>query len=258
MKRYWPMIVGCFSFLGTALAVTPAMSESPLWAEAQSAAQKHDYAAAVQKVTELLESSSLDSDEEEKASLRSRGGWNFRLGRLVESLADFDRLIAKYPDMAPQLWERGITCYYLKEFANGAQQFEQYQTYYSNDVENAVWRYLCQAKVDGREQARKDMLPIKADGRIPMMEVYDLFQGNAQPKQVLDRIRTVLEVPDEAREARFMAHLYLGLYFDSEGDAKSARTHIDQAVEQYEKGHYMWAVARQHQRHLSERAEREE
>jgi len=104
------------------------------------------------------------------------------------------------------------------------------------------------------------MLPIEFDRRIPMMEVYDLFRGQAKPDVVLKRLKrleTTAAGGDVAREQRFNAHLYLALYHDSEGDLVKARQHLEQAVKQYETGHYMWAVAKQHLRHLRKRAEQE-
>ena len=35
---------------------------------------------------------------------------------------------------------------YAGEFAKGAKQFVDYQTFHSQDVENSAWRYLCVAR----------------------------------------------------------------------------------------------------------------
>ena len=241
-----------FAFIFPLLAVPPTIAAEREWAAAQQAAREKDYELAVKKTTELINAGQKDS-----ALFYHRGRWNFRLGQINDSLADFDRFIAEQPQLAPRLWERGITCYYAEKFADGSKQFEQYQTYYSNDVENAVWRYLCQARIDGREKARQALLPIKFDGRIPMMEVYELFRGKAKPDAVLKRLEATTASGDEAREQRFNAHLYLALFHDSEGDLVKARRHLEEAVKQYQAGHYMWAVAKQHQRHLRNRAQQQ-
>ena len=169
-----------FVFIFLLLAVPPLIAAEDEWAAAQQAAHERDYEFAVKKTTELINAGQTNPE-----MFYHRGRWNFRLGQINNSLADFDRFTVQRPELASRLWERGIACYYARKFADGSKQFEQYQTYYSNDVENSVWRYLCQARIDGREKARQAMLPIKFDRRIPMMEVYDLFRGKAKPKVVL-------------------------------------------------------------------------
>ena len=71
------------------------------------------------------------------------------------------------------------------QYAAGRKQFEGYQTVDSNDVENAVWRFLCMAHSDGVAAARDDLLKIKHDRRVPMMEIYAMFAGRTTPDQVL-------------------------------------------------------------------------
>ncbi len=239
-----------FVFIFALLALPPTIAAEDEWAAAQQAARERDYELAVKKTTELINAGQTTPE-----MFYHRGRWNFRLGQIDKSLADFDRFTVQRPELASRLWERGITCYYAQRFADGSKQFEQYQTYYSNDVENVVWRYLCQAQIEGREKARQAMLPIKFDRRIPMMEVYDLFRGKAKPDAVVKRLEATSTGGDEAREQRFNGHLYLALYHDSEGDLAKARQHLEEAVKQYKAGHYMWAVAKQHQRHLRKRAE---
>ena len=50
---------------------------------------------------------------------------------------------------------------------------------------------------------------------------------------------------DKLNERLFYAHLYLGLFFESEGDAKKALEHLTVAAD-HKIGHYMWDVARVH------------
>ena len=250
MKSWFILALGRrLAFLFLLLSVLPAKAVEDAWAAAEQAAKQKNYELAVKKATEWIV-----AGHQRPEIFYYRGRWNFRLGHMRQSLADFDSFLSQRPGATSRLWERGITCYYAGKFAAGAKQFEQYQTYYSNDVENAVWRYLCQARIEGQDKARSAMLPIKFDRRIPMMEVYELFQGNGKADAVLERIATSEAEETVAREQRFNAHLYLGLFYDSEGDLAKARQHIDQAVKQYQDGHYMWAVAKQHQQHLRRRA----
>jgi len=78
----------------------------------------------------------------EAAELELRGSEHFRAGRFAESVADFDAEIKLDPRRSPWHWKRGISLYYLGRYADGAKQFEGYQTVDGNDVENAVWRFL--------------------------------------------------------------------------------------------------------------------
>ena len=89
-----------------------------------------------------------------------RGRENFRLGEIKKSVADFDKYVELRPRLESRQWERGIAYYYAGEFKKGAEQFELYQTYHDNDVENSVWRYLCIARSVGVDKARSVMLPI--------------------------------------------------------------------------------------------------
>jgi lipoprotein NlpI len=174
-----------------------------------------------------------------------RGCTHFKLGKIKESLADFDRYLSLRPNEKPGHWQRGITCYYASEYEEGRKQFEGYEKVDANDVENAVWRYLCMAKSAGVEKARSDILKIGKDRRVPMMEVYALFSGNAKPEDVLAAAKAGEPSPAELNERLFYAHLYLGLYHEAQGDKKLAKEHLTQA-ESHPIDHYMWDVARVH------------
>lgn len=179
--------------------------------------------------------------------LEARGSEAFRAARFAESVADFDAEIALDPRRGPWHWKRGISLYYAGRYADGARQFEGYQTVDGNDVENAVWRFLCQARDPevGPERARREILVIKDDRRVPMRQIYDLFAGKMQPDDVLQAVE-VGDPQGDVRNGRlFYAHLYLGLYFDVMDDAVRARTHLDEAVK-HKIGHYMWDVAKVH------------
>ena len=175
-----------------------------------------------------------------------RGVEHFKLGHFKESIADFDKFIEFVPEQKPQHWRRGISCYYAGQYEEGRQQFELHQTVNSNDVENAVWHYLCVARSENREKARASLIPIKEDRRIPMMQIYELFAGKAQPDDVLAAAQTNTPSPDQLAQQLFYAHLYLGLYFEAAGQEKLAREHILKAADDYPQDHYMGDVARVH------------
>jgi lipoprotein NlpI len=188
-----------------------------------------------------------------------RGRENFRLGRVKEAVADFDRYVKLVPDAEPRQWERGIAMYYAGEFARGARQFELYQTFDDRDVENSVWRFLCMAREQGVEKARAVMLPIKKDSRVPMMQVFELYRGTIEPEQVLQAARAGEPAAEVLAARLFYAHLYLGLYHEATGDIAQARKFIEHAADKKLQhapriNGYMWDVASVHwQRMLAEK-----
>ena len=108
-------------------------------------------------------------------ALQRRGEEQFKLANFKESVADFERVVALQPQRRPYHWQLGISYYYTGQFKEGIELFESHQTVNSSDVENAVWHFLCVAKGVGLEAAKKRLLPIPNDTRVPMMQIYALF-----------------------------------------------------------------------------------
>src|SRR5262245_44962357 len=71
---------------------------------------------------------------------------DFERGRVTESATGFDNLVKLRPDVTPQLWQRGIALYYAGRYKDCRAQFESHRTVNPNDVENAVWHFLCVAR----------------------------------------------------------------------------------------------------------------
>src|SRR5262245_30499591 len=155
----------------------------------------------------------------------------FKLGKFAESLRAFDRFLELRPEQKAGHWRRGITCYYARQYDEGRKQFEAYEAVDTNDVENAVWRYLCMVPAVGVEKARAAMLKVGKDRRVPMMEVYDLFRGQLKPADVLAAVERDKPGAAERGKRLFYAHLYLGLYHESLGDRKRALEHLTTAAE---------------------------
>jgi lipoprotein NlpI len=175
----------------------------------------------------------------------ARGAEHFKLAQIQQSLADFDRAIQLNPAEAPYNWQRGITLYYAGRYLDGQKQFELHQTVNGNDVENAAWRYLCMARAGTVASARASILPIQHDSRVPMMQIYALYKGNAKVDDVLEAATASNPSADALRERLFYAHLYIGLYYEAAGDTKTARKHVKLAANQ-RVDHYMGDVARVH------------
>jgi lipoprotein NlpI len=185
-----------------------------------------------------------------------RGSEQFKLGRIKESIADFDKFLELRPTETPGHWKRGISYYYAGRFDDGRKQFEGYEKVDTNDVENAVWHFLCVARMSGVEKARAGLLKIGKDKRVPMMQVYDLFANKLTPADVLRAAREGAPSPELLNRQLFYAHLYLGLYYEVMGDRKKALEHLTEAADKHRVGHYMWDVARVH-RDILNKAEKQ-
>jgi len=166
---------------------------------------------------------------------------DFRAGRIEQSLAGFDRVALLSPADAPYLWQRGIAQYYGGKFKECRDMFISHRTVNPDDVENAVWHFLCVAKAESPDAARKQILPVGPDGRVPMREVYQMFQGRMTPAQVM-------KAAGSDPTAQFFARLYVGLYLEATGDAAAGRAQIEMAAEDRfaRVGGYMHDVARVH------------
>jgi lipoprotein NlpI len=175
-----------------------------------------------------------------------RGGESFKLGKIEDSLKDFDRFLELRPEEKPGHWQRGISLYYSGKFKEGAEQFQAGEKVFGDDVENAVWHFLCNARVVGPTKARLQLLKIGKDKRELMMVVYDLFAGKAKPEDVLAAVERGSPPEAELKSRRFYANLYLGLYYDAAGEKDKARQYLEQAAEDPHTGGYMGDVARVH------------
>lgn len=175
-----------------------------------------------------------------------RGVINFLLGHIDASAADFDQLAEAQPDKMPALWQRGIVLYEAGRYEDARKQFEMNHTVNPHDVENAVWQFLCVAHQKGLAEARKQMLPVTGDTRIPMMEIYELFAGKGSPEKVMERVEKETASPTVQPAYLFYAHFYLSLYFEASGNDALRREHLQKAVDTHLKNEYMWEVARVH------------
>jgi lipoprotein NlpI len=163
-----------------------------------------------------------------------------------ESVAEFDKVIELEPKAAPQLWQRGLALYYAEDFKEGRRQFELHRTVNPDDVENAAWHFLCVARADGVEAARKALIPMEGDARIPMKEVYELFGGKGSEEAVLKAANAGDPTSEEHRNQLCYAHLYLGLYYEALGQTEKAKDHMLKAAQNFRMDHYMGRTAQVH------------
>ncbi len=175
-----------------------------------------------------------------------RGDAYLKSGKWKEAIADFDLFLEAQPKSAADHWRRGIALYYAGRFDDGRKQFDLHRTVNPEDVENSAWHYLCNARANTPEKARKDLIPVSKDTRVPMKQVLELFAGQLKPQEVIDAAENSKLEGKELTSARFYAHLYVALFYESEKDDKKALEHITAAVEKYKIGDYMWDVGDAH------------
>jgi lipoprotein NlpI len=170
----------------------------------------------------------------------SRAVDDFERGRIAESVEGFDTVAKLVPDLAPQLWQRGIALYYAGRYKDCRAQFESHRTVNPNDVENAAWHFLCVARGESVQNARAALLPVGPDSRVPMRQVYEMFRGALKPEDVM-------AAAGDRPAAQFYAHLYVGLYLEATGNKAAALEHITAAAsDQYASAGYMHIVAKTH------------
>jgi lipoprotein NlpI len=188
----------------------------------------------------------MQAAAESPSELFQEGVELFFAAKPVESSERFDALIKADPTAEPELWQRGLSLYYADRFQDGREQFESHRTVNPNDVENPAWHFACVARLEGLEAARKAMLPVGPDRRVPMKEIIAYYRGEGSPEEIL----AAAEAGDEAgkRNRLCYAHLYLGLFAEATGDADAAKQHISLAAGRYSMDHYMGRVAQVHAR----------
>ena len=174
----------------------------------------------------------------------------FKLGQFDGAVGDFDQYLRALPRRAPFLWQRGVACYYAGRYAEGRRQFESHRLVNSNDVENVVWHFACVARQEGIAGARAALLPLPNDRRVPMRHIYALVEGRLRPDDVLLAARTGKPAPAELKLRLFLAHFYIGLYYEATGEPALAREYILTAADEYAPPIYLGDVARAHARLL--------
>jgi lipoprotein NlpI len=165
---------------------------------------------------------------------------HFQAARIKESVRDFDQVVKLAPQAEPQLWQRGIALYYAGRYKDCRAQFESHRTVNPNDVENAAWHFLCVARGASAAEAKRALLPVGPDERVPMTQILAMFRGDLAPERVI-------ESAGSDPSAQFYAHLYTGLYLEALGNESAALRHIRIAAQdRYSAGGYMHTVARVH------------
>jgi lipoprotein NlpI len=188
------------------------------------------------------------SDSKSPRAYVQQGMEHFRTAKIKDSIEAFEKAVRLQPEMKPHLWQLGISYYYAEEYEKGRRLFEAHQTVNPQDVENAIWHFLCVAKVEGVEAARKSFIRITDDRRIPMKELHALFAGKADKEAVLTAAGRDNASGSESKGGFFYAHLYLGLYEEATNHPKESLAEMQKAAGEYAQSHYMGDVAKVHLR----------
>lgn len=155
----------------------------------------------------------------------------FMNAQMPEAIKAYDKSIELQPVLKPRCWQRGLAYYFNDQFKLGKEQFEVHQTVNSQDVENSVWHLLCNSRLVGVDEARKSMIPIRGDQRVPMPEVLEMFAGTGSIEKVLQAATKNSSASGSRRDNQlYYAHLYIGLFHDMNGDTQKARESMTEAV----------------------------
>lgn len=202
------------------------------------------------------------SQAPEDGALRSRrGDLRLFLGRFHESIEDFEKMIALDPAQDAPHWRLGIAYYFAREWKKSAQQFEKYHAHDGRDRENGIWKFLAQAKDEGIEKARVEMLVYTRFDREPFPALYEMFAGRKPAEELFSEI--INKGLEKDTKVMFFAHYYAALNEEllagerasltSETRRKMALAHLEKALacftpETASRGGpgYMWQVARLH------------
>lgn len=182
--------------------------------------------------------------------LTRRGDALLFLGDAKGAVADFEKEIEIDPSHDAPHWRLGIAYYFAGQYAKSAKQFEKYHAHDGRDRENGVWKFFAQARVDGVEKARKEMLEYTRFDREPFPAIYDMLAGKKTDKEVLAELEKK-GLTDNAL-VMFFAHYYIGLNDELLGHKELARENLAKAVKLAMKAGagggpgYMGQVARLH------------
>ncbi len=167
----------------------------------------------------------------------------YQSGNAKKSVELFDRAIELAPSLFAYNWQRGIALCTSGDFQRGAEQFKSHHQVNPDDVENSAWYFLCVAKTDGLEEARKLVIPSRGDSRQPMMSILQMLKGELEPEQVMQSAIDSTPEGSLRKRAQFYADLYIGLYYDSLGQSEKAASHLKSSL-QYDQNGYMANTAR--------------
>lgn len=164
-------------------------------------------------------------------------------GHPKDSIQRFDRANELNPKGEAHNWQRGIALATVGDFKRGAEQFKLHREVNPDDVENSAWYYLCVAKSEGLDAAKKSVIPSRGDRRQPMMNILNMLREEETPEQVMAAAEKVGPAEEQRKMAQFYADLYIALYHDSADRKEEAVKYLKRSLE-YGINGYMADTAR--------------
>lgn len=172
----------------------------------------------------------IERSPNETALYSRRGDAHFFRGHFKEAVADYRKMMELNPAIKASHWRHGIACYYARQYAEAANQFEIYHTFDNVDRENGIWRFFSQYKAKGAEAARQGLLKYEKDDREPFPDLYRLFEGKMTPENILKNIEKADLTENEKSKRHFYAYLYIGLNESLKGRKEAAKQYLQKAV----------------------------
>lgn len=160
-----------------------------------------------------------------------RGCAFFKLGNLNAAVTDWKTFLKLKTDKEADHWQICVAYALLGRYEDGRAQFEWHKTVNDEDMEVALWHFLCVARTLGLEQARKNLMAAKGEKRVPMAELHELFKGTGSEASVWLAVEDGFPDEEERTKRTFYANYYLGLYREAQGNFEEARSFIQAAVE---------------------------
>jgi len=160
-----------------------------------------------------------------------RGCANFKLANLQGAVSDWVTFIRLKPDKEAEHWQICVAYALLGSYEDARKQFEWHWTVNAEDMEVAFWHYLCVARMDGLESARENLIEVTGEKRVPMLELYQLFEGEGSEADVWLSVEEGDPDKDERTQREFFANYYLGLYKQANGKLELADELIGKALE---------------------------
>lgn len=223
---------------GVGCSIAQEESSVALMARAQRALSEGDNGEAAK-----LAVSAAEAATDNYSILQAAGEVLYRAGRSKDSLKYFDRVVEMQPRLAPYNWQRGLALCSVERFKDGAAQFKTHHDVNPDDVENSAWYFLCIAKTEGIEAARKTVIPSRGDGREPMMSVLGMLKDELKPEEVAQAAIDNTKPGSARKRAQFYADLYIALYYDSLNQSDEAKRYLERSLE-YGNDGYMVDAAR--------------
>ena len=140
----------------------------------------------------------------------------------------------------PQLWQRGLACFYSGRCDEGIKQFEADMTENGSDIEEVIWHFLCRCKMSGFKKSQAEgFLPLCTPNSdpappAPMPQVLQLYQGTVTVEDVFKAAKNPDSSPAKSyndTNAVAYANFYVGLYYEMQGDVLKAAKYLKAATD---------------------------